>query len=160
MPPKSKSETLWSQCETCNSYVTSKEIKNHSSECSLNIELRTCNFIKDEILHGTLDLKSNEEIKNISTCTRDMIVFVSQSVLQLLSISIGDWVVLNDYKNNLNQVARIVWPTNEKSCTSILLTKNCMYTNLYVLQKFCIFNFSIKSKSIPIKYNGVIEQIT
>lgn len=125
MPPKLKPETLWSQCEKCSSYLLTKDLVEHSSECSVDLELKSHNFIKDNTLYGTLDCKNNDEIKNISTCDRDFMVFISQSVLQLLKIPLSEWVVLHDLKKNNYPVARIVWPTNEKSCTSILLTKNC-----------------------------------
>lgn len=142
MPPKTKQpETLWSQCNDCKSFIVSKEIKNHSSECSVSLESKTQNFIKDNVLYGTLDAKTNEEIKNVSTHNRDLMVFVSQSVMQLLNIAIGDWAILNDIKQDSFPVARIVWPTVEKSCTSILLTKNCKdidnkYLHIKLILKF------------------------
>lgn len=132
-----KNSTLWSQCEKCSVNIVHKDMTIHSEDCPPNLNKLTHNFIKEGVLYGTLDVKPNEEIKAISPYDRDNMIFISQSAMQLLGLSIGNWAILSD-TSNTSQVARVVWPTTEKSTTSVLLTKNGTFL-IHLLYFYCIF---------------------
>lgn len=113
-----KASTPWLQCEKCLTHIINKDIDKHSSDCPPN--LNNYNFVQNEVLFGHLDIKVNEEIKGI--VDTDSLVFLSQSAIQLCGLSIGEWALIEF--DNSPPVAKVVWPTTEKSTTSVLLTKH------------------------------------
>ncbi|XP_017776347.1 PREDICTED: spermatogenesis-associated protein 5 [Nicrophorus vespilloides] len=122
MPPKRATNgTLWNLCEVCESYIVSKNVETH--ECPPNqLEHR---FIRDNILYSTVDVRVNEEIKGLSQFEKDNLVFLTESVIQLLKLSIGDYAIITNLSTK-ESVIRTVWPSCEKGLTSVLLTKNGM----------------------------------
>ena len=70
-----------------------------------------------------MDVKKNEEIKSVAQEDVDNFVFLSQSVMQLCKLGIGEWAVIAPADGGIPPVARMVWPTMEKSVTSVLVTK-------------------------------------
>ncbi|EFA02694.2 Transitional endoplasmic reticulum ATPase TER94-like Protein [Tribolium castaneum] len=132
-----KGSSPWFQCEKCLIHVTNKDIDKHSSDCPPNSN--SYNFIQNQVLFGTLDIKVNEEIKGV--VDKDSLVFLSQSAIQLCGLSIGEWGLLEF--EDLPPVAKVVWPTTEKSLTGVLLTKHAM--------KLCQgeVNQNVKVSTIP-----------
>ncbi|KAJ8931196.1 hypothetical protein NQ314_015919 [Rhamnusium bicolor] len=114
----------WIQCHKCLASLLNKDIDFHSKDCPPNLQKIAYNFVKDEVLYGTLDVKNNEDIKNLSSSEKDNLVFLSQSVIQLCSLSISEWAIVQLLDNTVPPVAKIVWPTIEKSLTSVMFTKN------------------------------------
>nr|XP_023012999.1 spermatogenesis-associated protein 5 [Leptinotarsa decemlineata] len=126
MTPQKPRKTVspWEQCESCLTSLQHKDTNFHTSDCPPDLENITYNFIKEGVLFGTVDLKTNEEIKNLSSRERDNLVFLSESVIRLCSLAIGEYVLVRSVNKDLPPVARIVWPTVEKTLTSVLFTKN------------------------------------
>ncbi|XP_018571693.1 spermatogenesis-associated protein 5 [Anoplophora glabripennis] len=119
-----KLSTPWVQCDKCLIHVLNKDVESHSKDCPPNLKNIFYNFLKDEILYGTIDAKTNEDIKNISSREKDNLVFLSKPVIQLCSFAIGDWAIVRMLDSGAPPVVRMVWPTVEKSLTSVLFTKN------------------------------------
>lgn len=119
-----KIPTSWMSCEKCSVTILNKDAEKHFKDCPTSAININYPFIKDNVLFGTLDLKINEEIKNISSRQLDRFVFISQNAIQMCSLSLGDWSIVKLLNNKYPPVARIVWPTTEKSLTSVLFTKN------------------------------------
>lgn len=122
-----KSSTPWIQCEKCLINILNKDVENHSNDCPPNLNNICYNFLKDNVLYGTLDIKTNEDIKNLSSREKDNLVFLSKSAIQLCSLAIGDWAIVRLLNSPIPPVAKMVWPTVEKTLTSVLLTKNGMF---------------------------------
>lgn len=125
MPPKSrKSVSLWVLCDKCSTNILPKDVDSHESDCPPGITKRSYDFIKEDTLYGQVDLKNNEDMKSLSQNEKDNLVFLSQSVIQLCSLSIGGWAEIRS-ENLKAPIARIVWPTTEKTITSVLFTSAC-----------------------------------
>lgn len=124
MSHKVKKNSSWIFCENCTITVLNKDAEKHSNDCPNSVTNINYPYIKNNILFGTLELKSNEEVKNISSRDIDKFVFLSQNAIQMCSLSLGQWSVVKLLNNKYPPVAKIVWPTTEKSLTSVLLTKN------------------------------------
>lgn len=119
-----KNSTTWMSCEKCSITILSKDAEKHFSDCPTSVTDINYPLIKNNVLFGILDLKTNEDIKNISSRELDKFVFLSQSAIQMCSLSLGDWSIVKLLDNKFPPVAKIVWPTTEKSLTSVLFTKN------------------------------------
>ncbi|RZC40441.1 spermatogenesis-associated protein 5 [Asbolus verrucosus] len=117
-----KSATPWLQCENCYTNIISKDTEKHSNDCPPSVTDSTYGFIKDEVLYGNLDVKNNEDVKGV--VDKDCLVFLSQSAIQLCSLYIGDWAIIK--LPAALPVAKVVWPTTEKSLTSVLFTKHAL----------------------------------
>lgn len=125
--PKSSSKrqtSCWTQCAKCSTYIVGKDNDEHTKDCPPSCQTFTYGFVKDCVLHGSVSLKPNEEIKGLEPCNRDQLVFVSQSAMQLCGFSIGSWVQLKERNSTSAAIGRCIWPTSEKSLTSILFTRN------------------------------------
>ncbi|KRT80225.1 AAA protein [Oryctes borbonicus] len=126
MPPKTrKSIGMWIQCDKCSTNILQKDIELHENDCPPDPTKHSYDYIRGETLYGLAGVKNNEDIKNLSQNEKDNLVFLSQSVLQLCSLSIGSWAEIRSNKLNA-PVARTVWPTTEKSVTSVLFTQASM----------------------------------
>lgn len=75
-------------------------------------------------LFSSVDVKTNEDVKNLSSLEKDGMVFLSQSVIQILNLCIGGAVVVECLNSPIAPVVRVVWPTIEKSSSSVLFTKS------------------------------------
>lgn len=117
-----KGGTSWVKCDNCDSSITQKDVEIHSSNCPPELYEFSHSFVLRGVLHSTLGIKTNEEIKGISAHDKNNLVFLSQSVIQLCGLVIGDWAVLQNESNK--SFARIVWPTTEKSVSSVLITQH------------------------------------
>ncbi|KAJ3631466.1 hypothetical protein MTP99_012593 [Tenebrio molitor] len=113
-----KGNSPWVQCENCSINILNKDSEKHSNNCPPS-ENANYNFVQNKVLFGCLEVKSNEDVKGV--VDNDSLMFLSQTAIQLCSLSIGDWALIKF--DNLPPVAKIVWPTNEKSLTNVLLTK-------------------------------------
>lgn len=124
---KTANSINWIKCEKCLISFLSKDGDQHLKDCPPNLTNISYSFIKNSILYGgTLNEKENTDIKNLSSQEKDNLVFLSQNLIQLCCLSIGNWAVItavND-ENAPPPVIKLVWPTTEKTMTSILLTKN------------------------------------
>lgn len=123
-----KGGTSWVKCEKCQSNINQKDVDIHSSNCPPNDTEYSHPFILRGVLHSTLGIKTNEEIKGISNHDKNNLVFLSQSVIQLCDLVIGEWAVLQ----NSNSYARIVWPTAEKSVSSVLITQSGKFNRVVI----------------------------
>ncbi|KAI4463431.1 aaa-family atpase [Holotrichia oblita] len=126
MPPKTKKSVgLWVHCDKCSCSIMQKDIELHENDCPPDTKKHSYDFIKGETLYGTVGIKNNEDIKGLAQNEIDNLVFLSQSVIQLCSLSIGNWAEIKS--DHLSApVAKTVWPTTEKTITSVLFTQNCL----------------------------------
>ncbi|KAJ8951028.1 hypothetical protein NQ318_006413 [Aromia moschata] len=124
-----KNSTPWIQCDKCLINLLNRDIEPHSKDCPPNLTNVSYNFIKDYVLYGTLDVKTNDNIQNLSSREKDNLIFLSQSAIQLCGLSIGNWAVVRFIDACIPPVARIVWPTVEKNITSVLVTNNSLDLN-------------------------------
>lgn len=118
-----KSPSLWYQCGKCEAYFLHKDCETHQNNCPPDLTSLKHSLVLDQVLYGSLDLKTNEDVKNLSSREKDGLVFVSQAAMQLCQFPIGEFVVIETVKGNC--LVQRVWPTNEKSLTSVLITRNC-----------------------------------
>lgn len=114
----------WVLCERCNSAIPNRDSEKHLNDCPPDITKVCYNFIRESSLYGILDVKTNEEIKNLGSREVDNLVFLSQSAIQMCSLAIGQWVIITSMNKKFAPVAKIVWPTTEKTITSVLFTTN------------------------------------
>ncbi|CAH1159359.1 unnamed protein product [Phaedon cochleariae] len=129
-----KTTSPWTLCEKCSVSLLYKDKEAHITDCPPDVNEPIYNFIKKGVLYGTVDQKCNEDVKNLSTRERDNLVFLSESVIRLCSLAIGDWVSVKSL-NGSSQVAKIVWPTTEKTLTSVLFTKNGLDLSLFSINQ-------------------------
>lgn len=122
---KLKKASPWFQCEKCQAYLVNKDIENHDGFCPPNTESIHHTFVLDQVLHGVLDLKPTEDVVNLSSREKDGLVFVSQAAMQLCEFSIGEFVEVKPIYQKIAPLIQKVWPTQEKSLTSVLVTRNC-----------------------------------
>nr|CAI5860325.1 unnamed protein product [Callosobruchus analis] len=121
-----KTQSPWVQCEQCHISVLQKDSSFHTNDCPPDEKNPSYSFFSDGTLYGTVHLKEQENIKNISSREIDNMVFLSQSTMQLCNLCIGQWVSILSTKKSVSPLARTVWPTTEKSATSVLFTKNAL----------------------------------
>uniref|UniRef100_A0A1Y1MJJ3 AAA+ ATPase domain-containing protein n=1 Tax=Photinus pyralis TaxID=7054 RepID=A0A1Y1MJJ3_PHOPY len=120
-PKNKKGSTSWFLCEKCNCSVTQSDKERHFADCPPDLTTsRTHNFVLGATLYGTVDLKPTEEIKGLTPQDYNNLVFLSQSAIQLCELCIGEHALV--YDDNQAYALR-VWPTVEKTLTSVLLTK-------------------------------------
>ncbi|XP_054002897.1 ribosome biogenesis protein SPATA5 isoform X1 [Hylaeus anthracinus] len=137
-----KSLSSWVTCEKCQITLTQKDVAKHQDNCPPNMNAWKHDFIYNDVLYSTINTyKSQEQSTTISEKTLDDMVFVSQSALQLCNIPIGDSVVV---AAEGNMVVKIVWPTKDKTLTSVSLTKHAIeLNNLRGLVKIYKFNYPV-----------------
>lgn len=131
-----KVSTVWMQCDKCSTTLLNRDAEKHLNDCPPNQRDINYYFIRNNILFGILDSKTNEEVKNLSSREIDNLVFLSQSVIQMCSLAIGEWVIVKLLSDNFPPVAKLVWPTTEKTLTSVLFTKN---GNIRTFFEFLVF---------------------
>lgn len=119
-----KASTNLINCEKCGIVIFCKDSEKHLNDCPPNIANISYPYFENNVLFGTLDLKTNEDIKNLSSRETDNLVFLSQTAIQLCSLSLGQWSIVKLLNSECPPVAKIVWPTTEKTLTSVLFTKN------------------------------------
>lgn len=122
--PKSSKGSSWLTCESCTACILNKDVERHKSDCPPNTSNVAYDFIFKSALYGSLDIKSNEDIKSLSSIEKDAMVFLSQSAIQMLNLSIGGSVMVECVDKSVVPMVRTVWPTIEKSSSCILFTKN------------------------------------
>lgn len=116
--------STWIICDKCSTNVLQKDGDSHKNDCPPNVSAISYPFVENSVIYGFVDIKGNEEIKALSQKEKDNLVFLSQSAIQLCNLSIGDCAVVTPISENVAPIVRNVWPTTEKSSSSILFTKN------------------------------------
>lgn len=111
-------------CEKCSITLLNKDADKHVNDCPPNITNITYPYFGNNVLFGNLDLKTNEEVKNLSSRETNNLVFLSQTAIQMCSLSLGQWSTVKLLNSKCPPVAKIVWPTTEKTLMSVLFTKN------------------------------------
>lgn len=122
--PKSSKTTPWLTCESCNATILNKDTGQHKNNCPPDLKNPQHDFIVDGALFGSVDVKTNEDVKNLSSLEKDGMVFLSQSAIQVLNLCIGGAVVIECVNSSIAPIVRVVWPTLEKSSSSVLFTKS------------------------------------
>lgn len=122
--PKSSKTTPWVTCETCKAKILNKDIDQHKSNCNSDIKDIKSDLIVNGALFGSVNVKTNENVKNLSSQETDSMVFLSQSVIQILNLCIGGYAVIECLEKSISPIVQTVWPTMEKSSSSVLFTKN------------------------------------
>ncbi|XP_076252760.1 ATPase family gene 2 protein homolog A isoform X2 [Rhynchophorus ferrugineus] len=125
---KSKKSSPWFQCEQCSAFILHRDIENHEGSCPPTTTAFQHTFIHNDVLCGILEGKPTEEVKSLSTREKDGLVFLSQASMQLCSITIGEKVILQPVNGDHSSFIKQAWPTNEKTLTSVLITKNALDT--------------------------------
>ncbi|XP_029178349.1 ATPase family protein 2 homolog isoform X2 [Nylanderia fulva] len=124
---KSLSSSSWQQCEKCQCTLTQKEILLHETNCPPSTENWNHSFISGGVLYSTIETFQLQELpKHISERDANDMVFISQSAFQLCDIAIGSSIVV---ATKDEAVIKTAWPTNEKSLTSVSLTKHTIELN-------------------------------
>ncbi|KMQ86150.1 spermatogenesis-associated protein 5 [Lasius niger] len=124
---KSLSSSSWQQCDKCQCALMQKDILLHEANCPPSTENWNHSFIFGGVLYSTIEVFQSQELpKHISERDANDIVFISQSAFQLCDIAIGSSIVVAT-KDEV--VIKTAWPTNEKSLTSVSLTKHAIELN-------------------------------
>ncbi|KAF7394869.1 hypothetical protein HZH66_008043 [Vespula vulgaris] len=113
-------------CDKCQCTFAQKDASLHESNCPPSFEDWNHNFILNDTLHSTLEIYNASVPANISVRDLNDMVFMSQSVMQLCNVAIGDPVTVAT-KNNI--IVKIAWPTNDKSLLSVSLSKPTIELN-------------------------------
>ncbi|EGI68629.1 PREDICTED: spermatogenesis-associated protein 5 isoform X3 [Acromyrmex echinatior] len=149
-----KSLSSWQQCEKCQCALAQKDISVHEVSCPPSTENWDHPFILNGVLYSTIEVFQTQELpKRISEKDANDMVFVSQFTLQLCEIAIGSPTVITT-KDEV--VVKTAWPTNDKSLTSVSLTKHAIdLNNLSGLIKICSLTSTVHiAKEIVISQQG------
>ncbi|KAL3266595.1 hypothetical protein HHI36_010759 [Cryptolaemus montrouzieri] len=125
--PKSRKNQPWIECVSCGCTFLSKDTEKHTSDCPPSADNVTHFYINNGALVGDLDIKKNDEIKGLSLNEIENLVFISQNAIQLCDLSIGEFVMIK--AKDFPPIVKKVWPTVERSLTSVLLSKNVLDLN-------------------------------
>lgn len=118
-----KNAPSWFKCDKCQTNLVLKDTDIHESNCPPSVDKFVHPYVWRGCLNGPLEIKANEEIKGVSLHDKNNMVFLSQSAIQLCSLVIGDWAMVKTLNSNITPCAKIVWPTTEKSLSSVLVTQ-------------------------------------
>ncbi|XP_018312239.1 spermatogenesis-associated protein 5 isoform X2 [Mycetomoellerius zeteki] len=149
-----KSLSSWQQCEKCQCALAQKDISVHEVSCPPSTENWDHPFILNGVLHSTIEVFQTQELpKRISEKDANDMVFVSQFTLQLCEIAIGSPTIIAT-KDEV--VVKTAWPINDKSLTSVSLTKHAIdLNNLSGLTKICSLTSTVHiAKEIVISQQG------
>ncbi|XP_063975896.1 ATPase family gene 2 protein homolog A [Diachasmimorpha longicaudata] len=149
----------WVTCGKCTAIISQKDTALHESNCPPLDSSCAHNYILNATLHSNVESYSMQEPpKNISERDTHDMVFMSQSALQLCDIAIGDRVILT---SNVGAIIRKAWPINDKSLTTVSLTKNTIETSgIKGRVKVRKFNCNLPSaKEITIQLIGKISKL-
>ncbi|XP_018327434.1 spermatogenesis-associated protein 5 [Agrilus planipennis] len=122
MPPK---KTQFFECAVCGVIIAQKYREQHETTCPCSPSNISYPFVYKNSLYGNIELKSDKETNN-SSINDEFVVFLSQSIIQICGLSIGEWALIEILGKNASPFAKLVWPSSEKSLTSIILTKKGM----------------------------------
>lgn len=110
----SKKETsVWSQCNTCNGYILTKDRDQH--RCTLEAQ-QIC--ILDKKLHAKqVALKTySGDLNGIDPVKLNNLIFLHESVFSLCDLILGDFVrVSSDDLSNAAPIVRMAWPMLNQS---------------------------------------------
>ncbi|XP_018340368.1 PREDICTED: spermatogenesis-associated protein 5 isoform X2 [Trachymyrmex septentrionalis] len=149
-----KSLSSWQQCDKCQCALTQKDISVHEINCPPSTDNWDYPFVLNGVLYSTIEVFQTQELsKRISEKDANDMVFVSQFTLQLCEIAIGSPTVIAT-KDEV--VVKTAWPTNDKSLTSVSLTKHAIdLNNLSGLIKICSLTSTVHiAKEIVISQQG------
>ncbi|XP_014213266.1 spermatogenesis-associated protein 5 [Copidosoma floridanum] len=124
-PPKARKSitSLWMTCDRCQAILSQRDTAVHEKNCPPT-EPFDHEFIKNGVLHSNIEAyKSTEFPKHVSQRDTNYMVFLSESAMQLCEIPIGNPVLVT---NKDNVVVKTAWPLNDKTLTTVCLTKNAM----------------------------------
>lgn len=115
-----KSLSSLTTCDKCQCTLAQKDLPLHETNCPPSTEDWNHSFILNDTLHSTLEIYNAQAPPNISIRDLNDMIFISQSVMQLCNIAIGDPVTVAT-KDSV--IIKTAWPTNEKSLLSASLSK-------------------------------------
>ncbi|XP_012283785.1 spermatogenesis-associated protein 5 [Orussus abietinus] len=122
-----KSLSNWSTCEKCQALVTQRDVSVHALECPPSTDNWNHGYILDNIIYSTIETYTSQEpLKNVSRDALNDLVFIAPSTLEICNIPIGDSVAL--FVND-TVVVKMVWPSNDKTLTSVSMTKSAIELN-------------------------------
>uniref|UniRef100_A0A1B6EZT7 Uncharacterized protein n=1 Tax=Cuerna arida TaxID=1464854 RepID=A0A1B6EZT7_9HEMI len=148
MPPKGRRSGIsnWYNCEACGVVLSQKDAQQHNNGvCPPNETEWDYAFIKDHVLFSYLEHSEVNDIPGVKTQERQFFIYLSQSAMQLCRFEIGEQVILA--LNNTDSVIRTVWPTSERSLTSVTTSPMVSGNNKKVLKEGC----RIKVQKLPDK---------
>ncbi|XP_071568515.1 ATPase family gene 2 protein homolog A [Temnothorax nylanderi] len=149
-----KSLPLWQHCDRCQCALAQKDVSLHEADCPPSTENWNHFFIHNRVLYSRIEVLETQELpKRISERDANDMVFVSQFTLQLCEIAIGSPTVVAT-KNEV--VVKTAWPTNDKSLTSVSLTRHAIELNILTgLVKICSLTSDVHiAKEIVITQQG------
>ncbi|XP_018374595.1 PREDICTED: spermatogenesis-associated protein 5 [Trachymyrmex cornetzi] len=149
-----KSLSSWQQCDKCQCALAQKDISVHEVSCPPSTENWDHPFVLNGVLYSTIEVFQTQELpKRISEKDANDMVFVSQFTLQLCEIAIGSPTII---ATTDEVVVKTAWPTNDKSLTSVSLTKHAIdLNNLSGLTKICSLTSTVHiAKEIVISQQG------
>lgn len=122
MPPKSKKNPVWYQCENCSVNVSFKELKNHSSECPSSSKSWKIPHVNSNVLYSILETARPDDLKTINDEISDGFVFISIAALQLCGFVIGEPILIQSCDLNISPMVRYIWPIQSSIPTYTSIT--------------------------------------
>ncbi|XP_011878145.1 PREDICTED: spermatogenesis-associated protein 5 [Vollenhovia emeryi] len=149
-----KSLSTWQQCDKCRCTLTQRDVSLHEAKCPPSTENWDYPFVHNGVLYSTTEVFPTKELpKRISERDANDMVFMTQFAMELCDIAIGSPCVVATWDE---VVVRTAWPTDEKSLTSVSLTKHAIeLNNLSGLVKVCPLTSDVRvAKEIVISQQG------
>ncbi|CAN8012439.1 unnamed protein product [Ixodes pacificus] len=119
MPPKGKSSKAdWQQCTSCGVVLATKDVTLHEHCCSKlsGDDNPKHDFIRDCVLHGTLQALPADDMAGLSDSTKSQLVYLNPSCMRMCDIGIKDVVELcEDGERHL----LVAWPSRNIGLTGV-----------------------------------------
>ncbi|CAN7937696.1 unnamed protein product [Ixodes hexagonus] len=118
MPPKGKlSKADFQQCTACGVILATKDVSLHERCCSkLSGDDPKHDFIRDCVLHGTLQETAADDLVGLSESTRSQLVYLNPSCMKMCNIAIKDVVELCE---NGDRQLLFAWPSRNTGLTGV-----------------------------------------
>ncbi|XP_029842862.2 ATPase family protein 2 homolog isoform X3 [Ixodes scapularis] len=119
MPPKGKSSKAdWQQCTSCGVILATKDVTLHEHCCSKlsGDDDPKHDFIRDCVLHGTLQALPADDTAGLSNSTKSQLLYLNPSCMRMCDIGIKDVVELcEDGERHL----LVAWPSRNIGLTGV-----------------------------------------
>ncbi|CAN8032556.1 unnamed protein product [Ixodes persulcatus] len=119
MPPKGKSSKAdWQQCTSCGVILATKDVTLHEHCCSKlsGDDDPKHDFIRDCVLHGTLQALPADDTAGLSNSTKSQLIYLNPSCMRMCDIGIKDVVELcEDGERHL----LVAWPSRNIGLTGV-----------------------------------------
>uniref|UniRef100_A0A1B6KMP5 AAA+ ATPase domain-containing protein n=2 Tax=Graphocephala atropunctata TaxID=36148 RepID=A0A1B6KMP5_9HEMI len=153
MPPKGRrsGSSNWYTCEACGVILSQRDVQQHNNgTCPPNETEWDYAFIKDSVLYSYLEHSSVSDVPDVKSQEKQFLVYLSQSAMQLCRFEIGEQIVLT---LNNDSIIRTVWPTADRSLTSVTITPVESGVNQRLLKENCRIKVQkLSDKPLPASF--------